>query len=80
MSVSTPLGIARALSVTAAAALFAVGFVMATPADANAAACAHGPYRTACRGPHGAVAAPHGYATMAHRVRCYYRRGVRVCR
>ncbi len=41
---------------------------------ANAVVCARGVYRAGCAGPRGAA--------VVHRpaVRCYYRRGVRVCR
>ncbi|MCI4678718.1 hypothetical protein K9U39_07555 [Rhodoblastus acidophilus] len=58
-----------------ALALFALGMVVADMPAANAVVCARGVYRAGCAGPRGAV--------VTHRrppVRCYYHRGVRVCR
>lgn len=78
MNFSTSPLIARPLSGTVAVALFTIGFAMATPA--SAAVCARGPYGSACVGLRAAAAAPHADTTTAYRARCYYRRGVRVCR
>jgi hypothetical protein len=63
--------------------------------EANAAACAAGPYRAGCVGPHGAVgvrrpgyggavmrpvARPYGAAVARPGVACVWRAGVRICR
>ena len=64
--------------------LLALGFVAALTTEANAAACAAGPYRAGCVGPRGAVVAHRPYtrpvvvAPVAPR--CVWRAGVRVCR
>ncbi len=76
-------------------ALLALGFVAALPAEANAAACARGPYRAGCAGPRGAVVTNRGYAhpyggyarpyghpyyRPAYGPHCYWRAGMKVCR
>jgi hypothetical protein len=74
-----------------ASGLLALAFMIGAGAEANAAACAAGPYRAGCVGPHGAVGvhrgiAPYGYhgAVVRPVVRpaaaCVYRAGVRICR
>jgi hypothetical protein len=77
---------------TTAAALIAIAILAGTVAEADAAACAAGPYRAGCVGPRGAVGVhrPYGYGAAVARpygaavVRpvpyCYWRAGVRVCR
>jgi len=71
---------------TFACALLALGLLAGTAAEANAAACAAGPYRAGCAGPHGAVVThrPYGYhggaAVVRPGVRCYVNHyGRRVC-
>ncbi len=70
-----------------ASALLVLGLLAVQASEANAAACAAGPYRAGCAGPRGAVVThrPYGYhgATVvrpAYGAHCYYRAGVRVCR
>jgi len=72
---------------TIALAGLIVGMLVGTVSQAGAAACAAGPYRAGCAGPHGAVVThrhPYGYhgATVVRPVHphCYWRGGVRVCR
>jgi hypothetical protein len=60
--------------------------------EANAAACAAGPYRAGCVGPHGAVGVRRGVVAPGYRgavvrpvarplgVVCVWRAGVRICR
>jgi hypothetical protein len=63
---------------TTVAAILAIGSVMASVSEANAAVCARGVYRAGCAGRHGAVVthrrvyAPRVY----HRHRVYVRRRV----
>jgi hypothetical protein len=54
--------------------LLAVGMFAAEIPAANAVVCARGVYRAGCAGPHGAA------VVRRPAVRCYYHRGVRVCR
>jgi len=69
-----------------ACALLALGFFAALAPEANAAACAAGPYRAGCVGPRGAVVGrPYGYGRPVYgrpvvAPHCYWRAGVRVCR
>jgi len=80
---------------TFATALLALGLIAGATAEAQAAACAAGPYRAGCAGPRGAVVThrpvgygyhgPYGYgyrgAAVVHPAPyCYWRAGVRVCR
>jgi hypothetical protein len=73
---------------TFAAALLALGLIAGATAEAQAAACAAGPYRAGCAGPRGAVVthrAPYYGGTTVYRrpaygPHCYWRAGVRVCR
>jgi hypothetical protein len=65
---------------TIALAALMVGMLMGMSAEADAAACARGPYRAGCAGPHGAVVTHRGYATPYYGRHCYWRGGVRVCR
>jgi hypothetical protein len=65
--------------------LAALGLLAAQHAtEANAAACAAGPYRAGCTGARGTVVAhrPYGYGGAVARpvAHCYWRAGVRVCR
>jgi hypothetical protein len=46
--------------------------------DANAVVCARGVYRAGCAGPRGAVVVRRPIVRQV--ARCYWRRGVRVCR
>ena len=60
--------------------------------EANAAACAAGPYRAGCVGPHGAIGVHRGVVAPGYRgavvrpvarplgVACVWRAGVRICR
>jgi hypothetical protein len=50
--------------------------------EANAAACAAGPYRAGCVGPRGAVVTRRPYTRPYVRPvpHCYWRAGVRICR
>jgi len=69
-----------------ACGLIAFGLFAALAPEANAAACAAGPYRAGCVGPRGAVVAHRPYAHPVYRrpvyaaPRCVWRAGVRVCR
>jgi len=68
-----------------ASALLVLGLLAVQASEANAAACAAGPYRAGCAGPRGAVVThrPYGYhgaAVVRPAADCYYRAGVRVCR
>ncbi|HKI15069.1 MAG TPA: hypothetical protein VKA12_08715 [Roseiarcus sp.] len=68
-----------------ASALLVLGLLAVQASEANAAACAAGPYRAGCAGPRGAVVThrPYGYrgaAVVRPAAHCYYRAGVRVCR
>ena len=68
-----------------ASALLVLGLLAVQASEANAAACAAGPYRAGCVGPRGAVVThrPYGYhgaAVVRPAAHCYYRAGVRVCR
>jgi hypothetical protein len=70
-----------------ASALLVLGLLAVQASEANAAACAAGPYRAGCAGPRGAVVThrPYGYhgaayVRPAYGAHCYYRAGVRVCR
>jgi hypothetical protein len=70
-------------------ALGAAFLLLSAAFDAGAAACAAGPYRAGCAGPHGAVVArrppppPRAYhprPAYHPPPRCYWSRGVRICR
>jgi hypothetical protein len=69
-----------------ASGLLVLGLLAVQVSEANAAACAAGPYRAGCVGPRGAVGVHRGYGYRGAAVvrpagvRCYYRAGVRVCR
>ena len=72
-----------------ACGLLAMVLFAALAPEANAAACAAGPYRAGCAGPRGAVVTHRPYAhPYAHPYarpavvapRCVWRAGVRVCR
>ena len=77
-----------------ASGLLVLGLLAVQAPEANAAACAAGPYRAGCVGPRGvvgvhrpygaygaAVRRPYGAAVVKRPVgACYYRAGVRVCR
>jgi hypothetical protein len=79
---------------TFVSALLALGLIAGATAEAQAAACAAGPYRAGCAGPRGAVVThrPYGYggaavvrpgygaAVVRPAPYCYWRAGVRVCR
>jgi len=75
---------------TTAAGFLALAMLISAGAEANAAACAAGPYRAGCVGPRGAVGfrraafvRPYGAVVVrrpVYGVRCFYRAGVRVCR
>jgi len=64
-----------------ACGLLALSLFTALATEADAAACAAGPYRAGCAGPRGAVVTHRPYARPVHAApRCYWRAGVRVCR
>jgi hypothetical protein len=64
-----------------ACGLPAFSFFAAMASQADAAACAAGPYRAGCVGPRGAVVTHRPYARPVYEApRCYWRAGVRVCR
>jgi len=74
---------------TIASGLLVLGLLGLQVSEANAAACAAGPYRAGCVGPRGAVGVHRGYgygyrgaavARPAYGARCFWRAGVRVCR
>jgi hypothetical protein len=78
---------------TVASGLLVLGLLGVQVSEANAAACAAGPNRAGCVGPHGAVGVHRGYggygyhggavvrpAYGAYGARCFWRAGVRVCR
>ena len=76
---------------TIVSALLVMGLLAIQVSEANAAACAAGPYRAGCVGPRGAVGVHRGYgygyrggAAVVRRpvygAHCYWRAGVRVCR
>jgi hypothetical protein len=74
---------------TIASGLLVLGLLGLQASEANAAACAAGPYRAGCVGPRGAVGVHRGYgygyrgaavARPAYGARCFWRAGVRVCR
>ncbi|WP_298422452.1 hypothetical protein [Rhodoblastus sp.] len=54
--------------------LFALGMIVADMPAANAVVCARGVYRAGCAGPRGAA------VVRRPPVRCWWHRGVRVCR
>jgi hypothetical protein len=61
------------------AGALALGLLAVQTAEANAAACAAGPYRAGCVGPRGAVTTHRGYVHPYAR-RCYINRyGRRIC-
>jgi hypothetical protein len=71
---------------TLASGLLVLGLLAVQVPEANAAACAAGPYRAGCVGPHGAVGVHRGYgyhgAAVVHPGygrHCYYRYGRRIC-
>jgi hypothetical protein len=75
---------------------FALFILSLGATEANAAACAAGPYRAGCVGPHGAVGVHRGVVAPGYRgavvrpvvrpvarpygVACVWRAGVRICR
>jgi hypothetical protein len=64
-----------------ACGLLALGVFAAEIPEAEAAACAAGPYRAGCVGPRGAVVTYRPYARPVYAApRCVWRAGVRVCR
>jgi hypothetical protein len=68
---------------TIASGLLVLGLLAIQVSEADAAACAAGPYRAGCVGPHGGYG--YGYRGGAvvrpvYGARCYWRAGVRVCR
>jgi hypothetical protein len=69
-----------------ASGLLVLGLLAVQVSEADAAACAAGPYRAGCVGPRGAVVAhrpAYGrpvYGRPVYGARCYWRAGVRVCR
>jgi hypothetical protein len=74
-----------------ASSLLVFGLLAVQVSEANAAACAAGPYRAGCVGPRGAVVAHRPvygrpvygrpvYGRPVYGARCYWRAGVRVCR
>jgi hypothetical protein len=74
---------------TIASGLLVLGLLGVQVSEANAAACAAGPNRAGCVGPHGAVGVHRGYgygyrgaavARPAYGAHCFWRAGVRVCR
>jgi hypothetical protein len=71
---------------TLASGLLVLGLLAVQVPEANAAACAAGPYRAGCVGPHGAVGVHRGYGYHGAAVvrpgygrHCYYRYGRRIC-
>ncbi len=73
---------------TIASGLLVLSLLGVQVPEANAAACAAGPYRAGCVGPHGAVGVHRGYGYGYHGgavvrpgygVHCYYRYGRRIC-
>jgi hypothetical protein len=73
---------------TIASGLLVLGLLAVQVSEANAAACAAGPYRAGCVGPRGAVGVHRGYgygyhgAAVVHPAygrHCYYRYGRRIC-
>jgi hypothetical protein len=77
---------------TLASSLLALVLTISAGAEANAAACAAGPYHAGCVGPHGAVGVHRGVVAPGYRgavvrpvarplgVACVWRAGVRICR
>jgi hypothetical protein len=74
---------------TIASGLLVLGLLGVQVSEANAAACAAGPHRAGCVGPHGAVGVHRGYGygyrgaavvRPAYGAHCFWRAGVRVCR
>jgi hypothetical protein len=75
-----------------ASGLVVLGLLTIQVSEADAAACAAGPYRAGCVGPRGAVGVHRGYGygygyhggaavvRPASGARCYWRAGVRICR
>jgi hypothetical protein len=64
-----------------ACGLLMLGLFATLAPEANAAACAAGPYRAGCVGPRGVVVAHRPYARpVVVAPRCVWRAGVRVCR
>lgn len=69
-----------------ASGLMVLGLLAVQVSEANAAACAAGPYRAGCVGPRGAVVAHRPvygrpvYGRPVYGARCYWRAGVRICR
>jgi hypothetical protein len=69
-----------------ASGLMVLGLLAVQVSEANAAACAAGPYRAGCVGPRGAVVAHRPvygrpvYGRPVYGAGCYWRAGVRVCR
>jgi hypothetical protein len=63
-----------------------LGLLAVQVSEANAAACAAGPYRAGCVGPRGAAVARRpvygrpAYGRPVYGARCYWRAGVRICR
>jgi len=73
---------------TIASGLLVLGLLAVQVSEANAAACAAGPYRAGCVGPRGAVGVHRGYGYGYHGAavvrpaygrHCYYRYGRRIC-
>jgi hypothetical protein len=71
---------------TLASGLLVLDLLAVQVPEANAAACAAGPYRAGCVGPHGAVGVHRGYGYHGAAVvrpgygrHCYYRYGRRIC-
>jgi hypothetical protein len=74
---------------TIGSGLLVLGLLTIQVCEADAAACAAGPYRAGCVGPRGAVGVHRGYGYGYHGgsvvrpvygARCYWRAGVRICR
>jgi hypothetical protein len=77
---------------TIVSGFLASALLICAGAEANAAACAAGPYRAGCVGPHGVVGVHRGVVAPGYRgatvrpvvrpygVACFWRAGVRVCR
>jgi hypothetical protein len=69
-----------------ASGLLALGLLAVQVSEADAAACAAGPYRAGCVGPRGAVVGHRPvygrpvYGRPVYGARCFWRGGVRVCR
>ncbi len=64
-----------------ASGFMVLGLLAVQVSEADAAACAAGPYRAGCVGPRGAVVAHRPvYGRPVYGARCYWRAGVRVCR